>query len=153
MEWMPFETQEEPQIQFHNTNIQFQLADETLYLQWVEQILEVEKHKHTHINYIFCDDAYLLEKNQEYLDHDTLTDIITFEYSASPISGDIFISVERVKENAQERNIAFEKELSRVMAHGILHLCGYGDKKEDEVLIMRAKEEDCIQLLEKKSFH
>ena len=58
MEWMPFETQEEPQIQFHNTNIQFQLADETLYLQWVEHILKVEKHKHAHINYIFCDDAY-----------------------------------------------------------------------------------------------
>ena len=148
MDWIPFDEEVEPQILFHSQQTDFQLVDEAIYQKWIEQILATEKHQHTEINYIFCDDAYLLEKNQTYLQHDTYTDIITFEYSKAPISGDIFISIERVRENALERNLPFETELHRVMAHGILHLCGYGDKKEEEVRIMRAKEEACIRLME-----
>lgn len=148
MDWIPFDEEVEPQILFHSQQTDFQLVDEAIYQKWIEQILATENHQHTEINYIFCDDAYLLEKNQTYLQHDTYTDIITFEYSKAPISGDIFISIERVRENALERNLPFETELHRVMAHGILHLCGYGDKKEEEVRIMRAKEEACIRLME-----
>ena len=148
MDWIPFDEEVEPQILFHSQQTDFQLTDESIYQTWIEQILTAEKHQHAEINFIFCDDAYLLEKNQTYLQHDTYTDIITFEYSKAPISGDIFISVERVRENAQARELAFDTELHRVMAHGILHLCGYGDKKEEEVKVMRAKEEACMQLLE-----
>lgn len=150
MDWIPFDEEVEPQILFHSQQTDFQLSDESIYQEWIEQILAKENHQYSEINFIFCDDAYLLEKNQTYLQHDTYTDIITFEYSKAPISGDIFISIERVKENAQERNLSIETELHRVMAHGILHLCGYGDKKEEEVKIMRAKEEECMQLLSGK---
>ena len=124
MDWIPSDEEAVPQILFHIQQIDFQLADESIYQNWIEQILTKESHQHSEINFIFCDDAYLLEKNQTFLQHDTYTDIITFEYSKTPISGDIFISIERVRENAQERNLPFETELHRVMAHGILHLCG-----------------------------
>ena len=95
------------------------------------------------LNYIFCDDEYLLQMNEQYLRHDTLTDILTFDHSESPttIEGDIFISAERVKENAQKFKTTFENELSRVMAHGLLHLMGYRDKTPSEKSAMRAKEE------------
>lgn len=145
MDWIPIE--EEAQVLFHSQEIDFELSDSTKYQDWIMQILSQEQKACGSINYIFCNDAYLLEKNQTYLQHDTLTDIITFEYSTDPISGDIFISTERVQENAKERNLPFEQELHRVMAHGILHLCGYGDKKEDEVKVMRAKEELCMALI------
>jgi rRNA maturation RNase YbeY len=99
------------------------------------------------LDYIFCDDEYLLKINQDYLDHDTYTDIITFPYGdLNVIAGDIFISVERVKENAVNFRVDFELELKRVMAHGVLHLLGYGDKSEEEVLQMRLKEDEKIKL-------
>jgi len=110
------------------------------------QILANEKKDCGVINYIFCDDDYLLKKNQSYLQHDTLTDIITFEYSNTPISADIFISIDRVKENAADRKLSIETELHRVMAHGILHLCGYGDKSDTDIKIMRIKEEESMRL-------
>lgn len=146
MEWISPE--EEPsQILFYSQEIDFQLSNTEKYQSWVQQILSQEGKTSGTINYIFCNDNFLLEKNQTYLQHDTLTDIITFEYSKEPVSGDIFISIDRVRENAQERNLPFEKELHRVMAHGVLHLCGYGDKKEDEVKLMRSKEEYCMTLI------
>ncbi len=145
MEPFPFEDQ--AQILFHSEEIDFELADQDKYLTWIEEIIQHEEQTYGDINFVFCKDTYLLEKNQTYLNHDTLTDIITFQYSKSPISGDIFISIERVKENAKDRDLPFQKELHRVMAHGILHLCGYGDKKDEEVLIMRAKEETCMAML------
>lgn len=93
------------------------------------------------INIIFCNDAYLHKLNMDFLKHDTLTDIITFPYDGKGcISGDVFISVERVKENAQIFDVDFNEELNRVMVHGMLHLFGYGDKNEEEAEIMRAKE-------------
>ncbi len=150
MEWINIDEEVEPDILFHTQQIDFQLRDESVYKAWLENILKSEAHTHSEINYIFCDDAYLLEKNQTYLQHDTLTDIITFEYSKAPISGDIFISIERVRENAKDRKLDFDQELHRVMAHGVLHLCGYGDKKEEEIKTMRSKEESCMQMLHDK---
>ncbi|MCL4107804.1 UNVERIFIED_CONTAM: hypothetical protein GTU68_027189 [Idotea baltica] len=100
------------------------------------------------INYIFCSDEYLLEINQNYLKHDYYTDIISFPYSEkpSPLQGDIFISIDRVMENAKDREISFEKELLRVVSHGFLHFCGYKDKTEEEQENMRRKEEEMMQL-------
>ena len=145
MEWIPLED-EESQILFHSQEIDFELKDQDKYQSWINQIISSEQKRNSAINYIFCNDAYLLEKNQTYLQHDTLTDIITFEYQSDPISGDIFISIDRVKENALERDLPFQEELHRVMAHGILHLCGYGDKSESEKQIMRSKEEESMRL-------
>jgi len=145
MDWMPFE-EEEAQILFHSQEIDYELLSQEKYQSWINQILSKEQKNCGTINYIFCNDVYLLEKNKTYLQHDTLTDIITFEYSKDPISGDIFISIDRVKENAAERNLPFDQELLRVMAHGVLHLCGYGDKKKEEQKVMRSKEEACISM-------
>ena len=147
MDWIPDQGDADPQILFHSQQIDFQLNQEAKHQKWIETIFANEQKKYSEINFIFCDDAYLLDKNQTYLQHDTYTDIITFEYSQAPISGDIFISIKRVRENATERNLSFAAELYRVMAHGILHLCGYGDKKDEEIKVMRAKEEACILLL------
>jgi probable rRNA maturation factor len=126
-----------------NYEIAFELQDEARYEEWLSAVIESEEKTEGEINYIFCDDEYLLKMNVEFLDHDTLTDIISFDYTmGSLISGDIFISVERVRENAQEYGVAFDEELKRVMAHGILHYCGYKDKTEEDSALMRAKEEE-----------
>ena len=94
------------------------------------------------INLIFCDDDKILEVNKEYLSHDYYTDIITFDYSLNQIiSGDLFISIDRVKENSNRYSKTFENELMRVVFHGVLHLCGYNDKSEEEILVMRSKED------------
>jgi rRNA maturation RNase YbeY len=100
------------------------------------------KKKLGEINYIFCDDEYLLKVNQDYLDHDYYTDIITFDYvKGKTISGDIFVSLPRILDNASTLSQNFEEEFNRVLAHGILHLCGYKDKTEEEQTQMRAKED------------
>ena len=101
------------------------------------------------INYIFCDDEYLLKINIEYLNHDTLTDIITFDYVENGVlNGDIYISIERVMENAGIFSVSYEQELHRVLAHGVLHLCGYKDKTESDAAFMRRKEDFAIQLFD-----
>ena len=98
-------------------------------------------------NYIFCDDDYLLNLNEQYLDHDTITDIISFDYSVgNELHGDIFISVERVRENAQDFSVTFEEELKRVLVHGVLHYCGYKDKSEEDEQLMRSKEDEKIKM-------
>lgn len=108
---------------------------------WIKTVITKENKTLGEINYIFCTDEYLLEKNQTFLNHNTYTDIITFDYSEeNQISGDIFISIERVKENARKFAVEFETELKRVMIHGVLHLIGYNDKSEDEQKLMREKE-------------
>ena len=100
------------------------------------------------LNYVFCDDAYLLKLNIEFLQHDTLTDIISFDYTMGKlVGGDIFISIERVRENAQELEIPFEEELQRVMIHGVLHYMGYKDKSRDDKKEMRLQEDVCIKQL------
>ncbi len=114
---------------------------------WLEKAIISEGSKLGDINYIFCDDAYLLEKNIKYLKHNTLTDIISFDYSVgNVISGDIFISIERVIENAKLFQADFKDELHRVMVHGVLHYCGYHDKTKQEKAQMRAKEDYYLSL-------
>ena len=133
-------------IEFHY-ELDFNLQDETKYADWVNRIIISEDRILAHIDFIFCTDAYLLEMNQKYLQHDTFTDIITFDYSEGErIAGDVFISIERVKDNAVNFQIAFEVELLRVMAHGVLHLIGYNDKSDSEIKMMRAKEDQKMKL-------
>jgi probable rRNA maturation factor len=128
-----------------NYETDFELKDEAAYADWLARVIESEDKTEGEINYIFCDDEYLLAKNIEFLNHDTLTDIISFDYTmGNLISGDIFISVERVKENAADFNVTFEEELKRVIVHGVLHYCGYKDKTPEDEQIMRAKEEEKI---------
>lgn len=130
-----------------NYETDFEISNEEQYENWISQVIESEDKTEGEINYIFCDDAYLLEKNIEFLNHDTLTDIISFDYTmGNLISGDIFISVERVKDNAVDFNVSFEEELRRVMAHGVLHYCGYKDKSEADEQLMRSKEEEKMKL-------
>lgn len=113
---------------------------------WVAAIFNKHKTAFLEINYIFCSDEYLLKVNQDYLQHDYYTDIITFCNSKEPIQSDIFISVDRVKENAQQLNQSFEQELLRVMAHGVLHLIGLDDKTEEGKQEMREEETRCVLL-------
>ena len=116
--------------------------------EWVGKLILNEEKKVGNINYIFCDDEYLLKVNQDFLNHDYYTDIITFDYvKGKTISGDIFISLTRISENASILSSSFEKELLRVLAHGVLHLCGYKDKSDEEEKEMRAKEDFYINLL------
>ena len=129
-------------LNFYSEN-DFQLREEALYEAWIRRIIESENRKLEEISYIFCDDEYLLEINQKYLNHDTYTDIISFDNSVGNIlAGDIFISTQRVEENAREYGVDFQEELRRVLAHGILHLCGYKDKSDEESSLMRQKEEE-----------
>ncbi len=114
---------------------------------WLENLIKNEEKKPGDINYIFCDDAYLLKVNQDFLQHDYYTDIITFDYvKGKTISGDIFVSLPRISENATLLSKNFEDELCRVLAHGILHLCGYKDKSDSEQKIMRNKEDYYLNL-------
>lgn len=130
-----------------NYETDFELQDEARYEEWISEVIESEDKTEGEINYIFCDDEYLLQKNIEFLDHDTLTDIISFDYTmGNLISGDIFISVERVKDNAADFSVSFDDELRRVMAHGVLHYCGYKDKSDEDSTVMRSKEEEKMKL-------
>ena len=130
-----------------NYETDFELDNETAFADWLSEVIVSENKKEGEINYIFCDDDYLHKINVEYLDHDTLTDIISFDYCiGNELHGDIFVSVERVKDNAQDFDVPFEEELKRVLVHGILHYCGYKDKSEADEELMRKKEEEKIAL-------
>ena len=110
--------------------------------EWLKEVIAAENKKLGEIVFIFCNDTYLLEKNIQFLKHDTLTDVITFDYcEEDKISGDIFISIDRIEENSGIFEITFLSELDRVMVHGLLHLLGYKDKTKKDALIMNAKEE------------
>jgi rRNA maturation RNase YbeY len=114
---------------------------------WIEKIIITEEKRLGEINYIFCDDEYLLKINQNFLDHDYYTDIITFDQvRGKTISGEIFVSLQRIKDNASLISKNYEEEKKRVIAHGILHLCGYKDKTEEEQKTMRAKEDFYLSL-------
>ena len=130
-----------------NYETDFELDNEALYEDWISRIIESEGFDEGEINYIFCDDEYLHKINVEYLNHDTLTDIISFDYTVGNlIQGDIFVSVERVKDNANDFNVSFEEELKRVLSHGVLHYCGYKDKSPEDEALMRSKEEEKMQM-------
>ena len=133
-----------------NYETDFKIDKPDLISTWITNAILEENNKLGEINYIFCDDAYLLKINQDYLNHDTFTDIISFDYTiGKQINGDIYISVERVKENAKQFNTTFQDELHRVMIHGVLHYCGYKDKTEAEKKIMRSKEDYYLSLQNK----
>jgi rRNA maturation RNase YbeY len=133
-------------INFYSEN-DFELEDEKSFDKWIRQVIASEEKDLGEINYIFCDDHYLYKINLKFLEHDTYTDIISFDNSeGNELNGDIFISTDRVSENAKKYNVDFSEELKRVMSHGILHLCGYGDKSESEAKEMRQKEEEKIAL-------
>jgi len=130
-----------------NYETEFELPNEDQLSNWLSHVILSENKKEGDINYIFCDDEYLLNLNEQYLDHDTLTDIISFDYTVgNELHGDIFISIERVRENAQDFNVTFDEELKRVLAHGILHYCGFKDKSEEDEQLMRQKEDEKIKM-------
>ena len=130
-----------------NYESDFKLTNEEDLGTWVENCITSYDFRLGELNYIFCDDAYLHKLNVEFLKHDTLTDIISFDNSlGNQINGDIFISVERVKENASSFNTTFKNELHRVIIHGVLHYCGYNDKTKKEADIMRTKEDAALSV-------
>ncbi len=135
-------------IRFFTEDIAFTLKDSNKLVTWVSGVINAENKIAKTINYIFCSDSYLLDKNLTYLNHNTYTDIVTFDNSESleEVEADIFISINRVKENAVTLNVSFENELHRVMIHGILHLLGQNDKSDAEKKEMRKKEEACLSL-------
>lgn len=136
-------------IHYFSEDIEFSLKDQPTISQWITDIITSNESQVEEVNYIFCSDEYLLGINKQYLNHDTYTDIITFDNSSeeSSVESDIYISVDRVRENATEFNISFNKELHRVMIHGILHLLGWEDKSIDDKKRMREKEDACLSLL------
>ena len=129
-------------IQYHSEDIKFSLSEQKKISAWIKNVVLLENNKIDHINIIFCSDEYLLKKNIEYLNHDTYTDVITFDYSREKgiLLGDIFISIGRVIENSEKFKITFISELCTVIIHGILHLLGYNDTTTDEKSIMRKME-------------
>lgn len=132
-------------IQFFFENIEENINSN--YTIWLEEIIHKESKKLGEINYIFCDDAYLLKVNQDYLQHDYYTDIITFDkVRGTTINADIFVSLQRISDNASTLSRDYQEELRRVLAHGILHLCGYKDKSEAEEKMMRSKEDHYLAL-------
>lgn len=133
-------------IQFCTEDITFSLKDKLKHKAWLNEVAKQEGKKILELSYVFCSDDYLLQINQEYLNHDTLTDIVTFDNSEDPkkIEGDIFISIDRVKENGEKLGTS-ETELERVMVHGLLHLLGYKDKKKVDKALMTEKEDFYIK--------
>ena len=131
-----------------NYETDFTLNNEQTTSEWITACIENESFEAGEINYIFCDDDYLHKINVEFLEHDTLTDIISFDYSMGKlVSGDIFISINRVEDNAKDFKVSFEEELHRVIIHGILHYMGYKDKSDEEKQLMRDKENSCLKSL------
>jgi len=141
-------------VRFFSEKIKFSLKDKRKLREWLKKTAEAENKKIAELNYIFCSDEYLLELNKQYLKHDTLTDIITFDYSnekkpnvSLTVSGDIYISIPRVKENAKKFGVDFRDELHRVMVHGLLHLFGCKDKKAVDKTKMKQKEDFYLEKL------
>lgn len=134
-------------IAFYSEEVEFDLNNPEETIQWVEQVTQKEGYKMGNLAYIFCSDEYLLKLNKEHLNHDTYTDIITFNYCEDKLlNADIFISIDRVKENANEFEVSFENELNRVMIHGVLHLVGYNDKTQEQQKEMTSKEDFYLSL-------
>ena len=133
-------------IQFCSEDITFSLKEKLKHKAWLNEVAKQEGKKILELSYVFCSDDYLLQINQEYLNHDTLTDIVTFDNSEDPkkIEGDIFISIDRVTENGEKLGTS-ETELERVMVHGLLHLLGYKDKKKEDKAAMTEKEDFYIK--------
>jgi rRNA maturation RNase YbeY len=136
------------QINFHSQDISFKIPHPRKTSNWIKTVVAKERSAIEEINFIFCSDKDLLKKNIEFLGHDTYTDIITFDYSSSPklLAGDIFISIDRIEENAEKFDHSFDDELHRVIIHGILHLLGFTDKTPKEKTAIHKKEDACLSL-------
>lgn len=134
-------------ISFHLQDVWCQIAQKRALKTWINACIIRENKVAGDINIILCSDQHLLEMNKQFLEHDYYTDIITFNYNAeNHISGDLFISIDRVKDNASKLNISMELELQRVIIHGVMHLCGYNDKKKSEQILMRKQEDKCLKI-------
>jgi probable rRNA maturation factor len=135
-------------IHFFYEDISFKVKNARKLKTWISNAVMKEKSSVKEVNYIFCSDSYLLTLNLDYLNHNTYTDIITFDNAESlnNLEGDIFISIDRVRDNASRFKVSFEQELHRVMIHGVLHLLGYKDKTSSQKSLMRKKEEACLSL-------
>ena len=138
-------------ISFYSESIDFQTENTSLYSKWIDESIQKESFSTGEISIIFTSDEYLLNLNRESLNHDYYTDIITFDYCQDNIiNGDLFISIDRVKDNAKQFEEPFDKELSRVIIHGVMHLCGYKDKTHEEEQLMREKENFYLSLQPEK---
>ncbi len=138
-------------ITFQKQEVKFRLQGISRLKNWISAVVTKEKKECGNLSFVFMDDQTLLSHNQQFLGHDTYTDIITFDYrEGKQVNGDILISVERVRENAGKFDVAFETELRRVMIHGVLHLCGYKDKKKEDQVVMRKKENAALRLFDKE---
>jgi len=135
-------------ITFFSEGIDFTLSKPRSTRSWIQKVIKKEKQELSSLSYIFCSDEFLSGLNKDYLNHDTLTDIISFNYSVKSkiVEGEIYISIPRVKENASLFKTSFDDELHRVIIHGVLHFLGYGDKRPAEKALMRKKEEACLSL-------
>jgi probable rRNA maturation factor len=142
---LPFEAPESV-VSFHFEDVDFDLPPEDILSAWLVRVAEMEGTEMLALNYIFCSDEYLRNINVEYLDHDYYTDVITFPYTEKGIHGDVFISTERVSENAITNGVSFETELCRVLVHGLLHLAGYDDKSPDGEQQMRSLEDKYLKI-------
>jgi len=139
-------------VSFRSADRCLQLPGKTVVKAFIQSIFKKEKHALGSITYIFCSDEFLLRMNRDFLKHDYYTDIITFELSekGQPIEAEVYISIDRVKDNAANMETTYKSEILRVIFHGALHLCGYKDKRKSEIITMRAKEDQYLRLFEKK---
>ncbi|MBX7051017.1 MAG: rRNA maturation RNase YbeY [Flavobacteriales bacterium] len=138
-------------ISFHQIDVKYRLKNKRILREWIHDAIRREKLVPGAITIVFCSDNHLLDVNQRFLQHDYYTDIITFDYSQeNSISGDLFISIDRVKENAQENEVSQENEIQRVIIHGVMHLCGYKDKKKSDQILMRKMEDFYLKKLQNK---
>ena len=136
------------QISFNLVDVSFIIKNKTVHREWLKRSSKKEKKTIGELSFNFCSDTYLLNMNKEFLNHDYYTDIITFDFSFdNTVSGDIYISIDRVKENAKSERKTISNELSRVMVHGLLHLCGYKDKTAIDATLMKQKEDYYLSLL------
>jgi rRNA maturation RNase YbeY len=134
-------------VHYYYEDIDFEMPEDDKISNWVQKTILTEGKAFRSVSYIFCSDEYLHKINMEYLSHDDYTDVITFPYAENPVEGDVFISIERIRENADNQKVAFEKELHRVMIHGALHLCGHTDKTPELRAAMTEKENFYLALL------
>lgn len=135
-------------IEFFSEDVEFELNNPEQVAEWIADIIERHERELSNLTYIFCSDEYLHEINVEYLDHDTLTDVITFNNADEEgiIEGDVFISIDRVRDNALDHGTSFDDELHRVIIHGVLHLLGFKDKTEEQEALMRKEEDSSLSL-------
>jgi len=134
-------------ILFNNEYTDALLINEDAICEWIENVVINENHNLGDLSFIFCADTYLLEINKKYLKHNFFTDVITFDYTENKIvAGDIFISIDRIKENSEKYSVTFNYELLRVIIHGVLHLLGFKDKDKEDKLLMTSKEDEYLKL-------